>query len=290
MRRSYPICIVLFVSLALFVPFSVQGDTAAAGNTGIYRFHGNVEGAQVFVDGVLKGVIYEGILDVPVDVTGIPYHTYSLQKEEYETYNGTINSVPARGQVISIYVPMSAKPLVEYSRVHLLITPPLAEVTWDDVSAGIVPDTGILILYDVVPGAHRLMVTKEGYVPLHEVISVPRNDVMKVPRTLQPLALGSLTVESVPPGAAVYLDDKAVGVTPLTLNEIPAGAHSVRISGEGFQDSISSVEVTGGATAIVSEALIPATPSAGKASTGLSPIVMVAGLAIAALCVACRKS
>lgn len=290
MRRSYLTCVVLFMSLILFVPFTVQADTATAGNTGIYRFHGNAEGAQVFVDGVLKGVIVEGILDVPVDVTGTPYHTYTLQREGYETYYGTINSVPARGQVISIYVPMSAKPVVEYSRVHLLITPPLAEVTWDGVSAGIVPDTGILILYDVVPGTHRLMVTKEGYVTLNEVLSVPRNDVMKVPRTLELLALGSITVESVPPGAAVYLDDKAVGVTPLALHEIPAGAHALRISGDGFQDSISSVEVTGGGTAIVSEALIPATPSAGKTSAGLSPFVMAVGLAIAALCVACRKS
>jgi len=80
----------------MFVPFLVQADTATAGNTAIYRFHGNVEGAQVFVDGVLKGLIYEGILDVPVDVTGIPYHTYTLQREGCETYNGTINSVPGR--------------------------------------------------------------------------------------------------------------------------------------------------------------------------------------------------
>lgn len=290
MRRSYLTYIVLISSLALSVTFSVQADTATAGNTGIYRFHGNVEGAQVFVDGVLKGVISEGILDVPVDVTGIPYHTYTLQNEGYETYNGTINRVPARGQVISIYVPMSAKPVVEYSRVHLLVTPPLAEVTWDGVSVGIVPDTGIFILHDVVPGAHRLMLTKEGYVTLNEVLSVPRNDVMKVPRTLQPLAQGSITVESVPPGATVYLDDKAVGITPLTLNEIPAGPHMIRISGEGFQDLISSVEVTGGGTAMVSEILIPTTPSGGKSSAGLSPFVMAAGIAIAALCLACRKS
>ncbi|OPY41172.1 MAG: PEGA domain protein [Methanoregulaceae archaeon PtaU1.Bin222] len=289
MHRSYLNCLVLLITLAFLIPFSCQAETSTAGNTGIYRFHGNVEGAEVYVDGILKGAIFEGILDVPVDVAGASYHTYSLQKEGYETYNGTINSVPARGQVISIYVPMSAKPMVEYSRVHLLISPPLAEVTWDGVSAGTVPDTGILILREVVPGSHRLTVTKEGYETLSEILSVPRNDIMKVPLTLKPVAKGSITIDSVPAGASVYLDDRNVGVSPLTVHDIPAGPHAVRISGEGFQDSISSVDVTAGGTAAVSVTLLPATGSAGKTSASLSPLVMIAGLAVAALCVACRR-
>ncbi len=289
MHRSYLTYLVLLITLAFLIPLSCQAETSTAGNTGTYRFHGNVEGAEVFVDGILKGVIFEGILDVPVEIAGASYHIYSLQKEGYETYNGTINSVPAKGQVISIYVPMSAKPLVEYSRVHLLISPPIADVTWDGVSAGTVPDTGILILREVVPGSHRLTITKEGYETLSEIISVPRNDIMKVPRTLQPVARGSISIDSVPAGASVYLDDRNVGVSPLTIHDIPAGPHAVRISGEGFQDSISSVDVTPGGTATVAVTLLPATGSSGKTSASLSPLVMVAGLAIAALCVACRR-
>jgi len=280
---------ILCAVLALFIPVSGQADTVAGGNAGIYRFHGNVEGAEVFVDGQLKGIIVQGILDVPMDVNGTPYRTYTFQKGGYFPYNGAIYSVPAKGQIDHIYVSMSAMPLVEYSRVHLLVSPADAEVTWDGASAGKVPSTGILIIYNVVPGKHTIAVTKEGYAPLNQVLSVPGNDVMKVPLTLQPILFGSIIVESVPVGASVSLDGKIVGVTPLTLHNIPAGAHSVTISSEGFQDATSTIEIAGGGTTVVSETLNPATQAPGSTHAGLSPAVMGAGLAIAGLLLATRR-
>jgi hypothetical protein len=275
--------------LTLFIPVSVQADTVAGENTGTYRFHGNVDGAEVSIDGQMMGVIVKGILDVPVSVTGTPYHAYTFQKEGYYNYAGVINSVPAKGQIIHIYVSMSALPLVEYSRVHLLVSPTDADVTWDGTLLGKVPPTGIFIIYNVVPGKHTLMLAKEGYVTLNEVLTVPKNQVMRVPLTLQPVPLGSITVTSVPTGASVFLDGQFRGVTPLTLNDLPAGSHSVTMRGEGFQDVISAVEVTAGSTTMVSETLIPGTPVPGSTRAGMSSLMMVGGLAIAGLLLVFRK-
>ncbi len=289
MQRSYLKCVVLCAILTLSIPFCVEADTLAGGDAGIYRFHGNVEGAEVYVDGQMVGVIKGGLLDLPVFASGTPYRTYSFQKEGYYTYNGVINSVPAKGQVLHIYVTMSAMPIVEYSRVHLLVSPPDAKVTWDGEPAGDVPPTGILIIYNVVPGKHTVKVTKDGYLPIEQVLTVARNDVMRVPLTLQPVPVGSITFESVPAGASVFLDGQFRGVTPLVLRDIPAGSHPVTLKSEGFQDAISAVQVTGGGNTLVSETLNPGTPVPGSTRAALSPLVLAGALAVAGLLFVSRR-
>ena len=283
MQRSYLKCVVLCVVLMFSIPFCVEADTVTGKDEGIYRFHVNVEGAEGYVDGQMVGVVKNGLLDLPLSESGTPYRTYSFQKEGYYTYNGVINSVPAKGQVLHIYATMTAMPIIEYSRVHLLVSPPDAKVTWDGEPAGEVPPTGILIIYNVVPGTHTVKVTKDGYLPIEQVLNVARNDVMRVPLTLQPVALGSITFESVPPGASVFLDGQFRGMTPLVLHDIPAGSHSVTLTSDGFQDKISAVQVTGGGNTLVSETLNPATPVPGSTRAAISPLVLAGALAVAGM-------
>ncbi|MCQ8894624.1 MAG: PEGA domain-containing protein [Methanolinea sp.] len=278
MERPVFACIILCAFIALFAP--VSADTGAAGDTGIYRFHGNVEGAEVYLDGQLAGVIRDGILDIPVNVTGPYYRTYTFQKEGYTTYRGVINSVPKKGQVIHIYVAMSAKPVVEYSTVHLMVTPTGGDVTWDGTSAGSVPPTGVLIIYNVKPGPHTLVITREGFETYQQSLFVPRNEVMKVPITLVPVMQGALSVESVPPGASVTVDGQLRGVTPLVIHDLPAGSHSVSLSSAGFQEYVSSVDVVGGDTARVSVSLVPATTSPATGRGGLPALLAPVALGL----------
>ena len=49
-----------------------------------------------------------------------------------------------------------------------------------------------------------------------------------------PAAAGRLLVRSTPAGARVVLDGRDVGETPLTLRNIPRGAHTVRIARDGY--------------------------------------------------------
>ncbi|HOT02860.1 MAG TPA: PEGA domain-containing protein [Methanolinea sp.] len=289
MQRSYLKCVVLCVVLAFSIPFCVEADTLTGGDAGIYRFHVNVEGAEGYVDGQMVGVVRNGLLDLPLSTSGTPYRTYSFRKEGYYTYNGVINSVPAKGQLLHIYVTMTAMPIVEYSRVHLLVSPTDAKVTWDGEPAGEVPPTGILIIYNVVPGTHTVKVTKEGYLPIEQVLNVARNDVMRVPLTLQPVPLGSITFESVPAGASVFLDGQYRGVTPLVLHDIPAGSHSVTLTSDGFQDAISAVQVTSGGNTLVSETMNPATPVPGSTRAAISPLVLAGALAAAGMLFVSRR-
>lgn len=281
MEKSVLKYLILCAVVALITPASADSATEAAKNQGIYRFHSNVDGAEVYLDGQLIGSIRDYILDVPVNVSGPFYRNYTLSKEGYKPYSGIINSIPKKGQVVHIYVVMSARAMVEYGTVHLMVTPADAEITWDGSPAGRVPPSGILVLYNVLPGSHSLIIGKEGYETYYGSLYVPRNEVVKFPVTLTPIQVGAISVESVPPGAAVSVDGQYRGVTPLVIRDLPAGSHSVSLAGEGYQEHVLSVDVTGGKTEPVSVTLIPATTSAPGGRSAVPPFLLVSGLGIA---------
>jgi hypothetical protein len=57
---------------------------------------------------------------------------------------------------------------------------------------------------------------------------------------------GALVVDSRPSGATVFVDEKMVGTTPLSLDTINAGDHVVRLERDGYAHWTSSVRVVAG--------------------------------------------
>jgi hypothetical protein len=284
-KFSLPVAVAIFSLVLVAGTAGAQPDGPIGGDMGTYRIHCNVDGAKVYFDGDYKGEITEGILDVPVYVTGTPYRTFSIEKEGYKTYTGTIMSVPGKGQVIDIYVKLSALPLVEYGTLHLLVTPTLSTVYYDGTEAGTVPPNGIFIVRDVVPGNHAIQVSREGYVTQTMEIFMGKNEMKKVPVTLQKAVSGPLTVSSDPPGAQAYLDGQMIGMTPLTVADVPPGEHTLLITMDGYTDFSQTITITGeGST--VSAALVPASQT-GRA--GLTPLVLLGALAGCAFLVARRR-
>jgi hypothetical protein len=60
--------------------------------------------------------------------------------------------------------------------------------------------------------------------------------------------VGAITLESEPAGAQVFVDGRAVGVTPLRTWEVRAGSHVVRVESEGYSRWSSAVRVVTGNT------------------------------------------
>jgi len=183
----------------------------------------------VYFDGEFKGNISSGILDVPVYTTGTPYRSFSIEKEGYYPYSGQIPSVPANGSVIDIYATMSAIPPIEYGTLHLMVTPALSSVTLDGESMGLVPETGILIIRNVVPGTHRVQVSRQGYATNTSDIYIAKNEIKKVPITLE--SAGSVSVTST--GATIPVTQNpaasvtgrsSIGLSPFTLVGALSGA------------------------------------------------------------------
>lgn len=68
-------------------------------------------------------------------------------------------------------------------------------------------------------------------------------------------AFGSVTVTSTPSGASVFLDEKQVGQTPLTLDRIASGSHSLRLQAPQYAVERRNVSVSDGQTANVAVTL-----------------------------------
>jgi PEGA domain len=49
-----------------------------------------------------------------------------------------------------------------------------------------------------------------------------------------PPSVGSVAIDSIPPGARVLVDGRRVGSTPLELKDVPAGTHLVRVEADGY--------------------------------------------------------
>jgi hypothetical protein len=112
-------------------------------------------------------------------------------------------------------------------------------------------------------------------------------------------ATGTLSVESEPAGAAVYVDGAFVGETPLNLANVAAGDHRVRLQKDGYLENARNISVTAGKASTVRVRLTPGEQTQGSGiSSGPPPDrkkwiyigAAGAGAATAATIVATRNS
>ncbi len=129
-------------------------------------------------------------------------------------------------------------------------TPQGAGVTLDGAEHGVTP----LSIGDVPFGSRMVEVRREGFQrATREVTVSPSSPVVAVDLTLAPLPaiggappaaiLGSLVVESRPPGARVTVAGSSAGITPTIVSGLAAGPHEVRIELDGYLPWITSVDV-----------------------------------------------
>ena len=77
---------------------------AIIGDVGWYIVHCNVDGATVLFDKTEKGETSQGVVYVPVYSTAAPFHSYTVKKDGYTSFTGTIDRVPLRGESVDLYV------------------------------------------------------------------------------------------------------------------------------------------------------------------------------------------
>src|SRR5262249_58241474 len=59
-----------------------------------------------------------------------------------------------------------------------------------------------------------------------------------------PQFLGTLSIESDPPGATAFVNQQSVGETPLSLQGLRAGSYVVRVESDGYQRWSTAVTVS----------------------------------------------
>ena len=85
---------------------------------------------------------------------------------------------------------------------------------------------------------------------------------------------GSVDINSSPAMADIYLDGKLVGSSPMKINDIIVGSHTLKLSRKGYDDYTKTVTITEGKTTTVNATL---TKGGGNASIGNIEMVYVKG-------------
>jgi hypothetical protein len=102
-----------------------------------------------------------------------------------------------------------------------------AEAMLNGKPIGTTPISG----YRIGSGSHELELKSSLHHPLKQRIEIKDGEEKNINLTLKQ-AFGSLYLASDPSGATVYLDDRAVGITPYSEERQPSGSYQVRIESE----------------------------------------------------------
>jgi formylglycine-generating enzyme required for sulfatase activity len=98
--------------------------------------------------------------------------------------------------------------------------------------------------YLLRPGEYQVEAGAAGYHTLQTSLTVTDKDSQVVQLILQPLP-GRLSVDSQPPGAAIFIDDERVGETPLVDLPVEAGVHRLSVQAPRYLPQQRSLDITG---------------------------------------------
>ncbi len=233
-------CVILVSLLILLIStFSVfsQSDSLV--------IESEPDGAQVFIDAVLKG-------KTPLLIPKLPAgeHMLVVYKEGYENYVTTLTKTDGTVRVE-----------LKRHRGSLRVSsaPSGANVYLDEVYKGTTP----LSIKSMAIGKHKLKLEKTGFETWLEIIEINYQETLEVNARLRSVnnlsteVSGSLLIISEPADARVYLDGELKGEqTPVSIPKISSGVHELEINNDGYLIYYADVTISSGKSNMVSAKLI----------------------------------
>lgn len=229
-------------------------------------------GSNIYLDAAYKGT-------TPLTISNIASGTHILEVDHagYYDWKSTVD-VPSGG-TRTIDATLNPMPSSTTGWIYVSSSPGGASVTLDGTIMGETPASGSLKLNNVAAGTHAVVLNRPGYQQYSVTTSVSANTVTEVSALLQPTTVptgtGGLTVTSTPAGANVFLDNAFVGISPLTMQTVTAGTHTVSMKLDGYQEYSVPTQVNSGAISTVSAALTKVVPTPKS-----SMVPVLAGIAI----------
>ncbi len=230
----------------------VTGKLAATLNQpkgGNIRVLSNVPGAEVWLDGTLKG-------QTPFDLQDVPPgdHLIEVKAKGYVTKEQRIKTNVGSADIIKMELVPSTS-VATTGKIKVVSREPEAEVFIDGARIGTAP-----VEKDVAPGEHFVVVTRAGFAKFEQKVAVEVGQTISVSATLR--AVGGLRFLANIEGAEVVLDGAPIGKTPFLKEDVDVGDHIVTFRMNGFYDDEKKIAVKAGTLEIVNGDLqrIGATP------------------------------
>lgn len=177
----------------------------------------NPSGAHVQMNGKEIG-------DTPVLLPDLALGSYSVSVQMQGYTRRDISWKVQNGRPILINVPL----MNNIGTLTLDSDPEAAEIEIDGQSYGVTPFKDF-----IEQGQHKVRLSKNGYKPYEKIVTVNRDETTELNARMEMLP-GSLTIESVPSGAALFINGIDYGVTPYSRDVIDAGDYTVRLSKDGY--------------------------------------------------------
>jgi hypothetical protein len=216
---------------------------------GNVRVLSNVPGAEVWLDGTLKG-------QTPFDLQGISpgEHLIEVKAKGYVTKEQRIKVNTGSVEIVKIEL-VTATSAVTTGKIKVVAREPEAEVFIDGARIGTAP-----IEKDVPPGEHFVVVTRPGFAKFEQKVAVEVGQTLNVSAQLR--AVGGLRFLANVEGAEVVLDGAPIGKTPFLKEDVDVGDHIITFRMNGFYDDEKKIAVKAGTLEIVNGDLqrIGATP------------------------------
>lgn len=199
-------------------------------------------GAELVLDGRSVG-------RTPVTLQVNPgRHEVELRLPGYQTFKATVNPKPAeRVRLFAQLVPEARTGFL-----YVNSTPQGAEVYVSGQLRGRTP-----ISLSLPEGSYPVELRLADYEPYRATLKVEQGRETRLEVRLTPLVrTGTLSLDSRPQGAEVYVDGALVGRTPLSLS-LPEGRHEVRLLLAGYSEYRAQVEVRRNETTQLFAQLVP---------------------------------
>jgi len=174
-------------------------------------------------------------------------HRLRIETERYQVFETEIE-VEGYNRAQQLEVAL----LPAWAVVSISSVPEAADVLVDGETVGKTP-----LETEILQGQHEILLEKDGFKPMKIVQSVTAgNDITLDNIKLSPVD-GLLSVNSSPEGASIMLEDKYLGVTPLTLNVNANLQQTLRFSKAGYQSKEQSVNLQPGEERTINVKMAP---------------------------------
>ncbi|MHB8164904.1 MAG: PEGA domain-containing protein [Methanoregula sp.] len=232
---------------------------------------------------VLDGM-YRGTTPLTLNNLASGTHIVELDHAGYYDWKSTV-TVPSGGTK-TVSGTLNPVPVSNVGWVYVSSSPGGASVTLDGNNYGQIPSSGSLKLNNIGVGDHTIVLALSGYETYTTPVSVNANTVSEINAILSRVGpkpgYGELSISSTPAGANVLIDNNFVGITPLTLKDIPVGSHVVMVRQPGYQDYEVTTTVNAGAVSTVVAGMSPVTPTTPQKSATL-PLMACGALLVLAI-------
>ena len=228
----------LLLPMLIFLCCTTPVMGGGAEQISFFDVYADVNGAAVYFDNEYMGDISNGVLTVRVVSTkSRPYYHVTVKKENYQTVTEDLPKVGGELQHIPLF--MTLIPLVpKTGNISVSSSPTRAVFILDGTEQGVTPQT----ITNVTPGTYSVRLVSPGYETWSGTAVVSAEDTCKIDGYLKKKrAFGTLSINSDPAGAEIYLDGWYYGTTPMTVGGISADSHIIEIKMDGYTNIIKSV-------------------------------------------------